>query len=323
MSAVAIFALAVFLVSYLLIATERINKVKAALGGPPSSRRLGSPDPTTCSTPTRPGSTGTSSPAAGHDGDRRRPAPHRGLRVHRHLGGQTCQRFGPAGDDPAGPDHRGRLGPARQCHHGPAHRPGHPAGLRTPGCQPGSVPRSPRSSHPTSAARPPGRRPSQHHHRQPGGLVLQRLPGTYGPAGPHRARSVPGPAPADLPGLIHRGIRPGPRGDVAQRTRGHPRRPAADQVPGSAGGGVRRVPHPLDHPHRTGRGGPARRGSSHRDHRSRTAALPGQRWWETLLFFAGLFILVGALVKTGSSARSRSWRVRPPEATRCRPPWAS
>ena len=33
MSAVAIFALAVFLVSYLLIATERINKVKAALGG--------------------------------------------------------------------------------------------------------------------------------------------------------------------------------------------------------------------------------------------------------------------------------------------------
>ncbi len=33
MSAVAIFALAVFLVTYLLIATERINKVKAALGG--------------------------------------------------------------------------------------------------------------------------------------------------------------------------------------------------------------------------------------------------------------------------------------------------
>jgi hypothetical protein len=41
----AVVALTVFVVSYLLIATERVNKVKAAL---------------TCSTPMRPASTGTS-----------------------------------------------------------------------------------------------------------------------------------------------------------------------------------------------------------------------------------------------------------------------
>ena len=39
--------------------------------------------------------------------------------------------------------------------------------------------------------------------------------------------------------------------------------------------------------------------------------------WETLLFFAGLFIMVGALVKTGVVDEWRRRRPRPPAATRC------
>ena len=40
--------------------------------------------------------------------------------------------------------------------------------------------------------------------------------------------------------------------------------------------------------------------------------------WETLLFFAGLFILVGALVKTGvDRPRSPGWPRTSPVATRC------
>ena len=38
--------------------------------------------------------------------------------------------------------------------------------------------------------------------------------------------------------------------------------------------------------------------------------------WETLLFFAGLFIMVGALVRPASSAAWPGWPPTPPAATR-------
>ena len=42
--------------------------------------------------------------------------------------------------------------------------------------------------------------------------------------------------------------------------------------------------------------------------------------WETLLFFAGLFIMIGALVKTGVIGRWPRAPPEPPAATRSPPP---
>ena len=45
----------------------------------------------------------------------------------------------------------------------------------------------------------PGRRPAEHHHRQPVGVELQRLPERHGPVGADRARRVHRPVPDHVP----------------------------------------------------------------------------------------------------------------------------
>ena len=47
---------------------------------------------------------------------------------------------------------------------------------------------------------------------------------------------------------------------------------------------------------------------------SRATSCPAE--WETLLFFAGLFVMIGALVKTGVIGRLAEGAARPPAATR-------
>ena len=56
-----VLVVAVFVVAYVLIATERINRVAAALAGPPAWCSSASSTPTTRSSPRAPASTGTSS----------------------------------------------------------------------------------------------------------------------------------------------------------------------------------------------------------------------------------------------------------------------
>ncbi len=82
--------------------------------------------------------------------------------------------------------------------------------------------------------RHPGRRPAQHHHRQPRGPELQRLPG---PPGPHRA-GPDGGVHRNVPGLVPVGVslrpRPGVGTDGPGRAGGDPRPRAAAALRGGA-----------------------------------------------------------------------------------------
>ena len=108
-----------------------------------------------------------------------------------------------ATDGAAGADHRRRLGAAGQRHHGAADRAGDAAGVRPAGSAAGAVPDRRGVGLQHRRHRDPGRRPAEHHHRQPGRAVLQRLPGQ--PRARHRARAgrlprpVPGPVPVRVP----------------------------------------------------------------------------------------------------------------------------
>ena len=125
----AVFALVVFIVAYLLIATERINKVKAAFGGAAviAGAGIASADDMFYSHET------------GIDwnviflllgmmvivGSCVRPGvfEYTAIWASKRAGALHC------GHDPARVDHRSRLGPPGQRDHCSAHRPGDAAGL--------------------------------------------------------------------------------------------------------------------------------------------------------------------------------------------------
>ena len=240
-------------------------------------------------------------PAARHDAHRRRAATHRPVRVPGDLGGQTR---------PGRPfrvmvilvvDHRGRLGAAGQRHHRAAGRPGHAAGLRPARAAGGAVPDRRGDGVQHRRHRHPDRRPAEHHHRQPVRADLQRLPDPSSPRSSLVLLVV-------FLGLCRWLFRDAFRHDPARVARGH----------GAAG--TRRHPRPAAAGHQPRR---ARRWSWPRScctpcctwnrRWSRSSAgcscsrCPG--WtpsevakdveWPTLVFFAGLFIMVGALVNTG------------------------
>ena len=95
--------------------------------------------------------------------------------------------------------------------------------------------------------------------------------------------------------------RAGRRRDVAERARGDPRSAAAGQVRRRAGRwSSPRFIAPCGAPHRAVDRGAARRRRPGPDLPASSASdYLASVEWETLLFFAGLFIMVGALVKTG------------------------
>ncbi len=136
-----VLVVAVFVAAYVLIATERIHRVAAALAGAAGDgaargRRRASGVLQRADR----GRLERHLPAARHDGDRQRAQADRRVRLPGHLGGETHPRSPVPDDGHAGGHHRGRLGAAGQRHHGAAHRPGHPAGLRTARPAAGTVP---------------------------------------------------------------------------------------------------------------------------------------------------------------------------------------
>ena len=150
-----------------------------------------------------------------------------------------------------------------------------------------------------------GRRPAEHHHRQPGGPVVQRLSDPHGASWRSSRWSPSSRAAAAVPRRF--AVHPDrvAERDVAERTRGDPRYPAAGQVRRRA---VRwsspRFIGQSGHPHRTLSRRAARCRRAGPDLRVDRIDYLASVEWETLLFFAGLFILVGALVKTGVIAES-------------------
>jgi hypothetical protein len=147
--------------------------------------------------------------------------------------------------------------------------------------------------------RHPGRRPTEHHHRQPRRAVLHRLPGPSRAAGDRAHAGVHRAVPGHVPVGLHLRRIQGRSGHGAERAGGDPRPPTADDQPRRPDGRDRGVR------------------SAHRLHLDPSVvALVGglvllalsrlnaddvarDVEWPTLIFFAGLFIMVGALVKTG------------------------
>ena len=124
-------ALVVFVGAYVLIATEWVHRVAAALGGAALMLLIGATD----------GEHAFFSEDSGIDWNViflllgmmlivGGAQAHRRLRVPGDLGGQTGPRPPVPGHGDPGADHRGRLGAARQRHHGAADRAGHVPGLR-------------------------------------------------------------------------------------------------------------------------------------------------------------------------------------------------
>lgn len=89
-------AVAVFAISYVLIATEKISKVKAALGGAAIVVILGIVGSEDVFYSRDGDRLGRHLPAVRDDDHRRRAPPDGCLRIHRDLGGQAGRRFGPA-----------------------------------------------------------------------------------------------------------------------------------------------------------------------------------------------------------------------------------
>ena len=117
------------------------------------------------------------------DGDRRHPPPDGRLRVPGHLVRTTSPRTPVPDDGAAGPHHRRRLGVPRQRDHRAVDRTGDSAAVRSTRPGPGAVPAGRGHGQQHRRHRHADRRPAQHHHREPGGPGLQRLPG---PPHPHR-----------------------------------------------------------------------------------------------------------------------------------------
>ena len=112
--------------------------------------------------------------------------------------------------------------------------------------------------------------------------------------------------------LLFRGsfpsTRAGGRRDGPERAGGDQGPPAAGHLRHRAGRGVHRLHRPHRVPHRAvGRGPARRRCAGAAVPQPARDVMPGVEW-ETLVFFAGLFIMVGALVKTGVIGRRRRGR---------------
>ena len=127
----AIYASTVFVVAYVLIATERFNKTLVALAGATAMFFLPliNSDEVFYSRDTG-DQLGRPLSAPRHDDHRQRGPPDRRVRICRDLVGQTRQGLPAADHDPADDRHRPRNGRLGQRHHGVADRTGHPAGVR-------------------------------------------------------------------------------------------------------------------------------------------------------------------------------------------------
>ncbi len=173
-------AITVFVVAYVFIASDRVNKTVVALSGAAVRRSPGCCRVRRCVLLARNRDRlGRHLSAVRDDGDRIGAAPDRRLRVHRDMGGQARQGISGADHDPAGARDRSRIGAAGQRHHGPARRAGDPADVRP-------AQRSRRAVSDGRGVRVQhrrrvdvGRRSTEHHHREPGGSVVQRLSRPY------------------------------------------------------------------------------------------------------------------------------------------------
>ena len=173
-------------------------------------------------------------PTPRHDDHRQRHARDRDLRVPCDLGGQTGPRSALPADGAADPHHRGGLSAAGQRHHRPADRAGHHPAVQAVGPARGALPAGGGVRLEHRRHRHPGRRPAEHHHRQPRRPVIQRLPG---PPGSGRRR--PGRRPDRAVPLAVRRRVPhrrgtGRRDPRAQRAGGHQGSPPAGAVAGGA-----------------------------------------------------------------------------------------
>ncbi len=116
---------------------------------------------------------------------------------------------------------------------------------------------------------------TQHHHRQPGRPVVQRLPRQPRPARRHLDRGLHRLVPRHVPLLLR--VRPGPRcgRDGTGRTRGDPQRGAARALDDRAGRGDGRLRLPLGAAGRTLARRPARRRSARRGVQAAAGRVPG------------------------------------------------
>ena len=191
-------AISIFIISYALIATERVHRVAAALGGVAAMVVIGWSTPRQRSSTSTPASTGTSSFCCSDDGHRRRPQADRPLRIPCTVGGTEVRRTPLQAARPAHPGHRHRLSHPRQRHLRPARRPGDAVGLPPARAGSRAVPHltDPGLQHRRHGD--PDRRPAEHHHRQPGRAELRRLPGPLPAAHDHPAGRVR----ADVAGAV-------------------------------------------------------------------------------------------------------------------------
>ena len=214
--------LAAFVAAYVLIATERIHRVAAALGGAAAMVLLG------CGRREHGvlqrghrGRLERHLPAARDDDHRQHRQADRGVRVPGDLVGQAGP--GPAvrGDGDADRDHRAGLGAAGQRDDGAAGGPGDPAGVRPAGRHAGPVPDRRGDGLQHRRHRHPDRRPAEHHHRQPVRAGLQRLPGQPGAADHRPGRRAGAAVPVDVPVGLRLRREARREGDAARRARGH------------------------------------------------------------------------------------------------------
>ena len=207
----AVLATAVFVVTYVLIATERVHRVAAALGGAAAMVLIGVVDAESAFFARETGDRlERHLPAARHDDPRRRPPADRRCSSTWRSG----RRSGPAA---------GRSGSwPRWCVITAVASalldnvttvllvaPVTVLVCERLGLPPGPVPdrRGARLQH--RRHRDADRRPAEHHHRQPGRPVLQRLPGQPGAARARADRGLRWAVPGALPVRVHATTRTG------------------------------------------------------------------------------------------------------------------
>ena len=149
--------------------------------------------------------------------------------------------------------------------------------------------------------RHPDRRPAEHHHRQPGRPVVQRLPGQPGPDRRHPDRRVRASWPASCSARRSRyDAERARRRDGARRAGRHPRPPAAWSAAWPSWRSILAgfLLHSVLHfdPSVVALLGA---GLLVLISRHESDEFLEDVEWETLVFFAGLFVMVGALVNVG------------------------
>ena len=202
-SPMTVVAITVFVVAYVLIASDRINKTMVALCGAAVVVALGIVDNDGAFFSRETGHRlGRHLPVVRDDGHRLGPPPDRRLRVHRDMGCKARQGISAANHDPAGPRHRVCILASGQCDDGSADRTSDLVGVRQARYPCGAISdrRGLRLQHRRCGHA--GRRPAEHHHREPGRVVVQRLSRPHAADRRHRAGRVRADAAAIVPWLV-------------------------------------------------------------------------------------------------------------------------